>query len=210
MAQAREDEVQLAGAKLERHHHICTFFHSQDEEYEVLMPFIKDGLERGDKAFHIVDPQLQRGHRQRLEAADIDTAKLESTKQLEIRPWEHAYLRSNGRFDQDDMLALIEEVLRAGQTDGFPMTRLIAHMEWALQDRPGVKDIIEYETRPNYILPNYPDHVICVYDLAKFSAATVIDILRTHPMVIIGGVLQANPFYVPPDEFLKELQARRA
>ena len=35
------------------------------------------------------------------------------------------------------------------------------------------------------------------------------DILRTHPMVIVGGVLQANPFWVPPDEFLRELDARR-
>ena len=35
------------------------------------------------------------------------------------------------------------------------------------------------------------------------------DIMRTHPMVIIGGTLQANPFWVPTDEFLRELQARR-
>lgn len=34
------------------------------------------------------------------------------------------------------------------------------------------------------------------------------DILRTHPMVIIGGVLQQNPFFVPPDRFLQELRAR--
>jgi hypothetical protein len=34
------------------------------------------------------------------------------------------------------------------------------------------------------------------------------DILRTHPMVIIGGILQSNPFWVPPEEFLRELRAR--
>ena len=36
------------------------------------------------------------------------------------------------------------------------------------------------------------------------------DIMRTHPMVIIGGILQENPFYVPPDEMLKELKERSA
>ena len=36
------------------------------------------------------------------------------------------------------------------------------------------------------------------------------DILRTHPMVIVGGVLQQNPFFVPPDRFLEELRARAA
>jgi hypothetical protein len=47
-----------------------------------------------------------------------------------------------------------------------------------------------------------------MYDLAKFGAGVVMDILRTHPMVVIGGVLQENPFFVPPDEFLRELRAR--
>lgn len=36
------------------------------------------------------------------------------------------------------------------------------------------------------------------------------DIMRTHPMVIIGGVLQSNPFFVPPEEFLRELGERGA
>ena len=36
------------------------------------------------------------------------------------------------------------------------------------------------------------------------------DITRTHPMVVIGGVLQTNPFYVPPQQFLDELRARAA
>ena len=40
------------------------------------------------------------------------------------------------------------------------------------------------------------------------DASVVIDIMRTHPMVIIGGILQENPFYVPPDEMLRELAER--
>ena len=29
-------------------------------------------------------------------------------------------------------------------------------------------------------------------------------------MVIIGGILQQNPFFVPPEEFLREIRERRA
>lgn len=36
------------------------------------------------------------------------------------------------------------------------------------------------------------------------------DILRTHPMAVVGGVLRQNPFFVPPDEFLHELHERGA
>jgi hypothetical protein len=58
------------------------------------------------------------------------------------------------------MLALIQEVLEAGTAQGFPLTRLVAQMEWALEDRPGVNDLVEYETRLNYLLPRYGDPVI--------------------------------------------------
>jgi hypothetical protein len=34
--------------------------------------------------------------------------------------------------------------------------------------------------------------------------------MRTHPMIIVGGILQENPFFVPPDEFLRELRQRGA
>jgi hypothetical protein len=44
--------------------------------------------------------------------------------------------------------------------------------------------------------------------VARFGANVVMDILRTHPMVIIGGILQENPFFVSPDEFLRELRER--
>ena len=210
MSTEHTQEIRLAGAKLGQHTHVCAFFHSQEEEYQVMLPFIKEGLDRGEKAFHIVNPDLQTDHLQRLAGAGIDTAELERRKQLELRVWEEAYLRSNGGFDLNDMLALIQEVLSDSQHDGFPLTRLVAHMEWSREDRPGVNDLIEYEARLNTILPQFPDPVICVYDLAQFDAATVMDILRTHPMVIIGGILQSNPFYVEPDEFLQELRSRRA
>jgi hypothetical protein len=203
------NDIRLGGAKLEHHRHICAFFHSQDEEYSLMLPFIKEGIERGEKAFHIVDPELLADHRRRLGEAGISAVELEERRQLEVRMWEQAYLRSDGCFDQNDMLTLIEDVLKAGKDEGFPLTRLVAHMEWSLQDRPGVEDIVEYESRLNNILPQYDDPVICVYDLAQFDAVTVIDILRTHPMVIIGGTLQENPYYVQPEEFLAELKSRK-
>jgi hypothetical protein len=83
-------------------------------------------------------------------------------------------------------------------------------MEWALVALPGVEDLIEFETRVNYVVPKYDDLVICAYDLAKFGADVVIYALRTHPAVIIGGLLQENPFFVPPDQLLVEIRERRS
>ena len=155
----QKETVRLAGSILHRSRHVCAFFHKKDEEYQVLLPFVKEGFEQGHKAFHIVDPAHRDEHLRRLREAGIDVAEAERSGQLEVRRWEDAYLRE-GHFDQDAMLALIEEVLKGGKAQGFPLTRLVANMEWGLEDRPGVDDIVEYETRLNFILPKYDDAVV--------------------------------------------------
>jgi hypothetical protein len=154
-----EQPIRFAGSVLGAQRHVCAFFHSPDEEYRVLLPFIKEGFARGEKAFHIVDPTLREEHVRRLASAGIDVSAAEQSGQFELCNWADAYLR-DGHFDQDKMLALIQEVLGGGRQQGFPLTRLVAHMEWALEDRPGVDDLVEYETRLNYLLPRYPDPVI--------------------------------------------------
>jgi hypothetical protein len=188
--------------------HICAFFHTKDEEHRTLLDFIKEGLEQNERAAHFVCAEDVSAHRERLRASGIDVETAEQRGQLKVATWDDAYLK-DGHFDQNRQIKLLEGVLKAGREQGFPQTRLIANMEWALEDKAGVEDIVEYESRLNYTLPNYSDPVICTYDLSRFSAGVAMDILRTHPMVIIGGVLQENPLYVPPDEFLRELKDRR-
>jgi MEDS: MEthanogen/methylotroph, DcmR Sensory domain len=101
-------------------------------------------------------------------------------------------------------------VLQSAPAAGYAQTRFLGHMEWALVDLPGVEDLIEFETRVNYVIPKYDDTVICAYNLSEFGASVVMDALRTHPVVIIGGLLQENPFFVPPDQFLLEIRERRS
>jgi len=202
-------QVRLGGFVLNRSRHVCAFFHSKDEEYRVLLPFIREGFDQGDRALHLIDKRNRAEHVRRLDGAGIDVAGAEVQGQLDLRPWEDAYLHDNC-FDQHRQIRLIECALAEGKSRGFPLTRLVADMLWALEEWPGVHDIVEYETRLNYVLPKYDDAVCCVYDVNRFPTHVLIDILRTHPAVIIGGVLQENPLYVPPDQMLAELKGRAA
>lgn len=199
--------VQLGQFPLHSPCHACAFFHDADEEYELLLPFCQEGYEAGDKLFQVVDRDNRSDRLGRLAAVGIDVDLAEKKGQLEVRAWEDAYLRDN-HFNQHRMLELIQNVLRDGRARGFPMTRLWANMEWALEDLPGVHDLVEYETRLNEVLPKYDDVVVCTYDLNRFSAPVVMDIMRTHPHVIIGGIVQENPFYLAPSQFLEELKRR--
>ena len=201
--------VRLFGENLDEGMHICTFFRTSAEKYHVLMPFIREGMEQGDRAFHIVNPSLRSEHTQRIAEAGINAARAEGEGQLEIIGWDEAYLRS-GSFNHRAMLTLLPILLNDGRTRGFPITRFIADMAWALNDPSALDRLLDYECRVNLALPKAGDIVICSYDLDKFGASIVIDALRTHPIVLIGGIVQRNPFYVPPEELLKELNERES
>ena len=201
--------ISLAGSQLGDVRHVCAFFNSDDEEYRVLLPFIRDGFECGDKAVHVVNPDQRRDHLQRLRAVGIDPAAAEQNGQLEVRINTEAYIR-DGRFDQDRMLAAFEQMASGNAKGGFPLSRICCRMDWAIEDRSYIDDLVEFESRVNDVWRSHDDAVICTYQLGKFGGDTVIDIMRTHPMIIIGGLLHRNPFYVPPEEFLREVRQRRA
>ncbi len=206
---ATMEPVRLAGSVLNRSRHVCAFFHTQEEQYEVLMPFFKEGFQQGDRAFHIVDPQRRGEHLSRLEREGIDVFAAQAEEQLEVCSWDDAHIKG-GRFDQMQMIENLVNVFSPAKRAPGRLTRGFANMEWALEDLPGVHDIVEYEARLNLALPEYHDPIVCTYDLSRFNASLVMDIMRTHPMVIIGGILQENPFYVPPEEMLQELAERKS
>jgi hypothetical protein len=204
-----EHSVQLAGVDLAGKNHVCAFFNTIDEEHRVLGSFYKDGLDHGEKAAHIVDSENREEHLKRLAEAGINVQEMMDTGQLEVVPWTDAYVRDH-RFDQDAMLASVEKLIQSGAATGYSLTRLVGHhMDWLFLDRPATYNLVEYEARLNHVLSKYNDPVICNYNPAKFGATVAMDIMRTHPLVIIGGLLRENPFFVPPEQFLDEMRQRR-
>ena len=199
--------IPFAGSMLGAYRHVCAFFSSPQEEYTTLLPFVRDGLDRGERAYHILPSQYREEHLAQLRSVGIDVAAAQRRRQLEVATPQETYLRG-GRFNKDAMLPFIEEGLKIGPTLGFPLTRLIAHAELVLADWSCANDWIEYETRLNDVLPRYDDPVICTYDANLLNGAIAVDILRTHPVAIIGGLLYENPFFVPPQEFLRQVLQR--
>jgi hypothetical protein len=201
--------LDCTGASIGAHRHICAFFNGLDEEHKVLGSFYKDGFDRGEKATHIVDAEHREEYLLRLAHGGIDVQLMMETGQLEVLPWTDMYVRDH-RFDQDAMLASVEELIHSGAAAGFAHSKLVGHhMDWLFLDQPAVRNLVEYEARLNGLLSKYNDPVVCNYDLTKCGASVAMDIMRTHPLVIIGGLLRENPFFIPPEQFLDELRERR-
>ena len=192
--------IPFAGSMLGDYRHVCAFFQSPQEEYATLLPFVRDGLERGERAYHILPSQQRAEYLDQLRSAGIDVATAQQRGQLNVVTSEETYLRG-GHFSMEGMLTQIQEALEAGARLGFPLTRLLGHPELVLEDLSGVNlsgvnEFIEYEMRLNDVLPSYDDPVICLYDTNLLNGTLAVDILRTHPVAIIGGLLYENPFFV--------------
>ena len=167
-----------------------------------MLPFLKEGLAAGEKVLQIIDGRERAARLRHLMDGGVNVAALERCGTLETRLWEDAYL-AGGQFDQYAMISLIDSIGREGKR--YPgLTRLWANMEWALEAYPGVRDIVEYESRVNYTLAKYDIVAVCTYDLNRFSRRVIADVVRTHPYIVIGGLVRENPFYIPPDDFLHD------
>jgi hypothetical protein len=206
MSTSTSAPIRLAGSSLGAYRHVCAFFDSTDDEYRALLPFTKDGIARSERVVHVM-PMERTDHVERLRGSGIDVEGAVANHQLDLLRSEDTYMVS-GAFDPDVMLSLLRSILAAGRTLGFSLTRIVAHAEHVFQDLGDAESFIEYESRLNFLLRRYQDPIICTYDLSKISAGAAMAVLRTHPMVIMGGVLQENPFFVPPDVFLREMDEK--
>ncbi|MDR6635108.1 hypothetical protein J2X72_003920 [Phyllobacterium sp. 1468] len=201
--------ISFAGSELSHPRHVCAFFNSEEESNRVLLPFICDGFTCGHKSVNLINPGQRPALLKRLRCEGIDTEESQEEGQLEIQYNVDVYLQ-DGRFDPDRMLKKFEAIANSNASSKFPLSRIVCQMDWAVDGRSDLTELIQFEARVNHLWSQHDDAVICVYDLAKFGGEAVVDIVRTHPMVVVGGLLQQNPFYVEPAIFLEELRLRRA
>jgi hypothetical protein len=196
----------IASGKFEHYFHACGFFRSADEEHRILGPFLAEGLSWGEKAVYIVDPAVADTHLERLARFGVDCST--NPEQLDLLTWTQTYLR-NGRFDKDQMMDAVVATIQAGKQQGYPRTRIVGQMGWALEGHPGSDRLLEYEVEVNEVLAKARHPAVCVYDVDRLSGSLMMELLRVHPMTIVGGVLYENPFYVPAEQMLEELRGRK-
>lgn len=188
--------------------HICGFFDSEEERYDVILPYIKEGLENNEEVINILESTSHRDHCDRLAKVGIAVDDKIASHQLKILSADETYLRG-GSFAADKMYQLVEQVLVDSKNAGYNSIRACGDMTWALRSVPGTDELIQYEARLNELTPKHSCSLICMYDVNRFSGRVLTDILATHPYVILNGKIHKNPHYIEPIDFLPILLKRQ-
>ena len=182
--------------------HVCAFYRGDSDRDRLLTGYLGAGLAGGDKCICIVDSADIAERLGTLPGACGELGPLGG--QLDIHLPESTYL-AGGEFSTADMLTFWTEAMVKAEIEGYSFCRLVGEMTWALRDAPGVEHLIGYESELNRVTCSSPVVVLCLYDLDRFGGEVVVNVVKTHPQVLIQGILVENPYYVGPDEFLRSV-----
>ena len=175
--------------------HIAWLYEMEQRRRAILTPFLRQGLEEGEKVLYIVDLQTARTILDYLRDAGLDVGPYLSSRQLAILTCDETYLRE-GVFDPEGMITFLQTETERALAEGYTALRSSSEMTWALRGLPGCQRLMEYEARLNQFVPGSKCLVACQYDRRRFGPKVLLDVLRTHPLSLVGTVLY--------DDFISE------
>lgn len=184
--------------------HLCLVYDSPAERLAAILPYVKGGLARGERCLYIADERTVGEVASELGTHGVQVEEEVRRGALVIQGTREAYL-SSGRFDPAAMVNLLREATDAALASGYAGLLVTGEMSWALGPEPGNERLVEYECLLNRFFPGSRAHAICQYHRGRFPPEIVRDVLRTHPVAVVGGLVCPNPFYEPPEMVLGEL-----
>ena len=103
---------------------------------------------------------------------------------LQVLTAEDTYMKG-GRFGAHRMYEMLQGALAEAQRNG-QRVRTSGVMDWALHGAAGTEELMEYESRVNFLVPTYECTLLCVYDINEISGRMMMEILTTHPYIMHG------------------------
>ncbi|HEB12267.1 MAG TPA: PAS domain S-box protein, partial [Actinobacteria bacterium] len=184
------------------HDHLCLIYETEAEQFSTLIPFIKFGLQKGEKCLYVADYDISKSVLKAIGNTKIDNEEMLNKGALEIMPERETFLQK-GTFDPDAMISFLKESITRARFEGFTALRFIEDMSWALEEEPGSERLIEYESRLNYFIKQHDCLALCQYNRRAFPPSLLLEVLRVQPLVIFRNMVLENYLRVPPDELIK-------
>jgi signal transduction histidine kinase/ActR/RegA family two-component response regulator len=190
---------------LRQGNHLCLVCEGPAGKAEAVVPFLREGLARGERCVYLADDKPEETARS-LSAGGVDVPRQRRRGALALLAARDVY-RRGGAFDPGRMIAFLREATDRAVADGFGGLRVAGEMTWALAPGPGRDRLVEYEARLNGFFPGSRALGLCVYDRARFPAGVLREVLRTHPVAVLGDQVCPNLYYEPPGVVLGQASA---
>jgi signal transduction histidine kinase len=191
-------ELELELRRLKPGQHLCLLYDSPADTWDTIVPYFRDGLARGEQCLFVGDADSTRESTLALAGAGIDIDRETHRGALGISTaCESGIL--GGDFQPRAELGHLESAVARALSQGFPGVRFSGEAPHALYgSRYEERDVVEFETLLNDTIVRYGLVGICRYDLRRWPPALIRQVLRVHPLAVIGPLVCPNVFYEPP------------
>jgi hypothetical protein len=167
--------------------HLCCIYRDFKDQMGVIIPYFVSGLGNHEKCLYITDEKGKEDICSAFRRAGVELEKHIVSGQFVFLTNEDAYLKG-GCFDPDRMIAALSEAERDSLKDGYTGLRVTGEMTWIFTGLPGTERLIEYEAKLNMFFPGSRTIAICQYHEPRFSPDLLLDVIHTHPKVVIDGL----------------------
>jgi signal transduction histidine kinase len=190
-------EIQRELQRMGHGDHLCLVYENAEEQWDAVIPYMADGLARNEACLYVIDDRALDEVRQAFIDHGVDIDAHVRSGQFVFATKREAYLAS-GAFNPHAMISFLEATVREAAAAGRTGFRVTAEMTWALGQECGCDRLIEYESLLSEFFPGSRVTAICQYNRKRFSADIIRDVLRTHPVAILGRQVCPNLYYETP------------
>ena len=179
--------------------HVTFLYQSEPEHRSVMTRFVRQGLERGEKVVYVADAHTPEAISNYLRSERVDVDAHLDRHQLVFLTAEEIYTRG-GVFDSERIQSMIADEAERTLAEGFAGLRSTGEMTWARRGTAGSEQLIDYERALSEVAEQNHVLLLCQYDRSCFPPELLLDILHTHPIVVVGTEVCENFYYVAPAE----------
>lgn len=201
MCKTKNIDLGFAEIQLPAGTHICQIYDTEKERNDSLLNFLVAGLKAGEKnacfseaVDEAIIKEFCNNHGvQYGEAVEAGAFALNTTKKIYFK---------DGIFSPDNMLSLLSAFYNNSKDENFSGARVIGEMIPEIKEIKGGERLLEYESKVTLLLRDNPVTAVCQYNANSFDGATIMNVLKVHPMMIVSGTVVNNPFFIEPEDFL--------
>ncbi|WP_335343072.1 MEDS domain-containing protein [Halomontanus rarus] len=187
--------------------HLALVYESRDEQFAAAIPYIHQGLERGERCVYITHENSREAVVEAMRDWGIDVDDALESGALSIYDERATYLRT-GSFDPEDTLAFLDDAITEAAEE-YEALRVTGEMSFILDDDACVDDLVKCESKANYLFEDVDGMALCQYNRKRFPPEVIRDVVNTHPHLIHDNRVSYNSYYEPPSEFLGPDRADR-
>ena len=189
--------------------HICQFYTHPSETVQTAEPFIRNGLRNGERCWVATTPERLDDFRAVLSEERVDVENVIDSGQLMLVDDKEPLL-ADEKFDPYHLLSQHQSLITRSLSEGWPTVRVVLDLSWLAAGIATTEQLLKYEAAADAIFTfqNRPVIVLAQYRYSDLPEDVAVELLRLHPISVVGKFIKRNPYYVDSEHYMVQIIRR--